>query len=84
MPLDELLEKLSEYLDRGQRKKRAHCEQIDGLLGKLKEKQKLLEGQLRKEKDAKKRKRLKAELKIVEAQRKKGQKRRKELEVKCK
>ncbi len=84
MPLDKLLSKLNNYLDEGQRKKKAHCERIDDLLVKLKEKQKGLESQLKKEKDSGKRKRIKAELKIVEMQRKKGQKRREELEVKCK
>lgn len=84
MPIDKLLSKLNDYLDKGQRKKKAHCERIDHLLDKLKEKQQELESQLDTEKDSSKRKRLKAELKIVEAQRKKGQKRRVELEVKCK
>ncbi len=84
MALDKLLSKLNNYLDEGKRKKKAHCERIDHLLGKLKEKQKELEGQLEEEKDPGKRKRLKTELKIVEAQHKKGQEQRVELEVKCK
>jgi len=84
MGLDKLLSKLNDYLDEGQRKKKAHCERIDDLLVKLKEKQKGLEAELKKEKDSGKRKRIKSELKIVEMQRKKGQKRREELEVKCK
>jgi len=84
MPLDKLLSKLNNYLDEGQRKKKAHCERIDHLLVKLKKKQKELEGELAKEKDSAKRKRIKTELKVVEVQRKKGQKRREELEVKCK
>ncbi len=84
MPLDKLLTKLNDYLDEGQRKKKAHCERIDDLLLKLKEKQKDLEARLAKETDSAKKKRLKAEIKVVEAQRKKGQKQRVELEVKCK
>jgi len=84
MSLDNLLSKLNNYLDEGKRKKKAHCERIDHLLAKLKEKQEELEDRLAKEKDSGKRKRLKAEIKIVEAQRKKGQKQRVELEVKCK
>ncbi len=84
MPLDDLLVKLNNYLDEGQRKKKAHCDRIDDLLEKLKGKQKLLEGQLKKEENAKKRKRIKTELKVVEAQLKKGKKRREELDVKCK
>ena len=83
MAIDKLLSKLNDYLDEGQRKKKAHCERIDHLLEKLKEKQKLLEAQLKNEKDSGKKKRIKAELKIVEMQRKKGQKRRQELQVKC-
>ncbi len=84
MPLDDLLVKLNNYLDEGQRKKKAHCDRIDDLLEKLKDKQKLLEGQLKKEENSKKRKRIKTELKVVEAQLKKGKKRREELDVKCK
>ena len=84
MPIDSLLSKLNSYLDKGERKKKAHCERIDYLLEKLKEKQKELEAKLATEKDSGKRKRLKTELKVVEAQRKKGQMRRVELEVKCK
>jgi len=83
MPLDNLLSKLNNYLDEGKRKKKVHCERIDHLLDKLKEKQKELEHKLEAEKDSGKRKRIKAELKILEAQRKKGQKKREELEVKC-
>ncbi len=83
MPLDNLLSKLNNYLDEGKRKKKVHCERIDDLLEKLKEKQKELEDELEAEDDADKRKRIKAELKILAAQRKKGKKRREELEVKC-
>lgn len=84
MALDKLLAKLNNYLDEGERKKKAHCERIDHLLTKLKEKQKELENQLAKETRSDKRKRLKTEIKIVEAQRKKGKRQRIELEVLCK
>ena len=76
--------KKSTKADKGKRKKKAHCERIDHLLDKLKDKQRELESQLEKENNPTKRKRIKAEIKIVEAQRKKGQKQRIELEVKCK
>ncbi len=84
MPIDEVLKRLSNYLDKGERKKKVHCEQIDTLLDKLKEKESSLEKKLSNEKDPDKRKRLKIELKVVTAQRKKGRKRRKELNAKCK
>ncbi len=83
MPISSLLTKLNDYLDKGERKKKAHCERIDYLLEKLKEKQKELEDKLATENDSGKRKRLKTELRVVEAQRKKGRMRREELEVKC-
>ena len=84
MPIDEVLKRLNSYLNKGERKKKAHCERIDTLLNKLKEKENHLEKKLSNEKDPDKRKRLKIELKVVTAQRKKGQKRRKELNAKCK
>jgi len=84
VPIDEVLKRLSNYLDKGERKKKVHCEQIDTLLDKLKDKENSLEKKLSHEKDPDKRKRLKIELKVVTAQRKKGKKRRKELNAKCK
>ena len=84
MPIDEVLKRLNSYLSKGERKKKAHCERIDTLLEKLKEKENRLEKDLKKENDPDKRKRIKIELKVVSAQRKKGQKRRKELNTKCK
>lgn len=84
MPIDDVLKRLNSYLNKGERKKKAHCERIDTLLDKLKEKENRLEKDLKKEHDPDKRKRIKIELKVVSAQRKKGQKRRKELNAKCK
>lgn len=84
MPIDDVLKRLNSYLNKGERKKKAHCERIDTLLSKLKEKEISLEKKLANEKDPDKRKRIKIDLKVVTAQRKKGKKRRKELDVKCK
>ena len=84
MPIDDLLKNLNSYLNKGERKKKAHCERIDTLLEKLKEKESRLEKELKKESDPDKRKRIKIELKVITAQRKKGQKRRKDLSAKCK
>jgi Skp family chaperone for outer membrane proteins len=84
VPIDDVLKRLNNYLNKGERKKKAHCERIDTLLNKLKEKEDSLEKKLLDEKDPDKRKRIKIELKVVTAQRKKGQKRRKELNAKCK
>lgn len=83
MGLKKLLANLNEYLDKGERKKKAHCDRIDALLDKLGEKEKKLEKKLDAEKNPGKRKQLKLELKIVKAQRKKGSKRRNQLRKKC-
>ena len=82
-PISKVLSKLHDYLDQGERKKKAHCERIDSLLNKLKDKEHNLEKKLAAENDPAKKKRLKMELKVVAAQRKKGQKRRKEIDDKC-
>lgn len=84
MPIDKVYKQLASYLDKGERKKKAHCKRIDDLLHQLKKKQGHLEKKLLKETETDKRKRIKTELKIVKAQRKKGNERRKELELKCK
>jgi len=81
--IEKLLKDLTDYLDKGERKKKAHCERIDELLAKLEEKEAKLTKKLEKEKDTVKRKRLKTELKIVAVQRKKGVQRREELDTKC-
>ena len=84
MPIEKLYKQLAQYLDKGERKKKVHCERIDELLEKLKKREHKIEKALAKETDANKRKHLKIELKTVKAQRKKGNKRRKELKAKCK
>jgi len=81
--IEKLLKDLTDYLDKGERKKKAHCERIDELLAKLEEKEAKLTKKLEKEKDTVKRKRLKTELKIVAVQRKKGVQRREDLDTKC-
>jgi len=83
MGIEKLLDNLKEYLDKGSRKKKAHCDRIDAILKQLEAKEKDLEKGLEKEKNAGKRKQLKMELKIIHAQRKKGAKRRDELQKKC-
>ena len=83
MGIEKLLKDLTDYLDKGERKKKAHCERIDELLAKLEEKEAKLTKKLEKEKDTVKRKRLNTELKIVVVQRKKGAQRREELDTKC-
>lgn len=82
MGLEKLLANLNDYLDKGERKKKAHSDHIDDLLDKLKEKEKKLKKKLEKEKNAGKRKKLKLELKVISAQRKKGAKRRDDLRKK--
>lgn len=84
MRIEKIHKQLAEYFDQSQRKKKIHCERIDDLLDKLKKKEHKIEKALEKETNSNKRKHLKIELKTVHAQRKKGDKRRKELEAKCK
>ena len=83
MGIEKLLKDLKDYLDKGERKKKAHCERIDELLAKLEAKEAKITRKLENEKDTVKRKRLKTELKIVAVQRKKGVQRREELDTKC-
>ena len=83
MGIEKLLDNLKDYLDKGERKKKAHCDRIDELLAKLAEKEKKLRKKLEKEKDERKRKRLSTELKIIAVQRKKGAARRDQLSDKC-
>ncbi len=82
-PIEKVLAKLHNYLDQGERKKKAHCERIDSLLKKLKKKEENLEKKLAGENDPDKKKRLKMEIKVVAIQRRKGQLRREELDAKC-
>ncbi len=85
MGAKKLLEKLQKYLLTGEKRTNsARCEQIDLILNKLEKKEHKLRKKLDSEKDKGQRKRLGMELRILSLQRKKGKKRRKELEKKCK
>ena len=85
MGVEKLLERLQKYLAKGEKKGAAiRCERIDSLLDKLGRKEKKLKKKLASEKDKSKRKQLNLELRIISLQRKKGRKRRKELEERCK
>jgi len=80
-----LLEKLHKYLDQGEKRDAAvRCEQIDLILDKLEKKERKLKSKLEAEKDKSTRKQLEMEMRIIALQRKKGSKRRKELQEKCK
>lgn len=84
MGIKKTLRKLHNNLDKGDKKKaQIHCERIDDLLDKLKNKKAKLKKLLASEKNKHKRKQLTLELKIVSLELKKGIKRRKELAEKC-
>lgn len=81
MGTEKLLEKLQKYLKQGEKNDAAvKCERIDSILEKLEKKEQKLKKKLNNEKDKGKRKKLDMELRIVSLQRKKGKKRRKDLE----
>lgn len=85
MAAKKLLNKLHKYLDQGEKKKDAvRCEEIDRILEKLDKKERKLRSKLENEKDKSTRKQLEMEVRIISLQRKKGSKRRKELQDKCK
>ena len=84
MGIEKLLENLNNYLDKGEKKKKAHCDRIDELLVKLEEKEIKLRQKVEGETNEAKKKRLSTELKIIAVQRKKGVARREELSEKCK
>jgi len=84
MGAKKLMEKLRKYLAQGEQNEAAvRCEQIDAILEKLGEKEQKLKKKLEKEKKKDQRKQLAMELRIISLQRKKGIKRRKELEERC-
>lgn len=84
MGAKKLLEKLKKYLDKGEQNEAVvRCEKIDIILEKLGEKEQKLKKKLEKEKKKDQRKQLDMELRIISLQRKKGIKRRKELEARC-
>ena len=85
MGVKTLLEKLTKYLEKGENKQSSiRCEQIDIILEKLAKKEQRLRKKLADEKDKGKHKQLNIEVRIISLQRKKGIKRRKELQAMCK
>ncbi|MET0106164.1 MAG: hypothetical protein ABW072_13630 [Sedimenticola sp.] len=74
MGLEKLVKKVKACLDKDGKKK-THCDALESLLDKLKEKESKLQKKLSKETDPKKRKHLNLELKIIHVQMKKGKKR---------
>ncbi|MBW9257428.1 MAG: hypothetical protein K1566_05085 [Candidatus Thiodiazotropha sp. (ex. Lucinisca nassula)] len=84
MKINELLDNLKKRLEKAELSDQAKCDRIDDLLEQLKKKEQRLKKKLDEEKNSKKYKRLKTDLKIVQAQLKKGTQRRDELSNKCK
>ncbi len=85
MGVKTLLEKLTKYLDKGEnRQATIRCGKIDIILEKLAKKEQRLRKKLAGEKDKGKHKQLNMEVRIISLQRKKGIKRRKELQAMCK
>lgn len=72
MGFNKLVKQIQKALSNNNYHKDASRERIDTLLGKLEKKEKKLKQKLDKEKNPKKRKELKLQLKIVSTQRKKG------------
>jgi hypothetical protein len=69
---EKLLGKLSGFMDLNRKKQKEEKVAIRALLKKLKKRQRNLQEKLGKESDASKRKRIKRDLKVLHAQRKKG------------
>ena len=72
MKATKLLEKLKDYLGAERRAQLAKYDSIKRVLKKLKKKENALKDKLKKEHDEKARKRLKKEMDVLSAQRKKG------------
>lgn len=72
MPTSDLIARLRGYLDLDRQKQESKKDQIRKLLKKLKKRQDSLEEELKKASNAKTRKRLKRDLKVLYVQRKKG------------
>ena len=84
MGAKKLLQQLKKHLANGERNQAVvRCEKIDVILEKLGKKEQKLRKKLEKEKKKSARKQLDMELRIISLQRKKGIKRRKELEERC-
>lgn len=72
MKRKKLLKALSSFLQREEREKRRHRNELDDLLRQLGEKEAHLEEKLQSEKEGHKKKRLRRKLETVRAQRSKG------------
>lgn len=84
MGIEKLVKNLNKDLETGERgEARVRCDRIDELLHKLKKKKKKLKAKLAGETSKSKRKKLSLELRIASLELKKGIKRRKELEKRC-
>lgn len=84
MGLEKIIKQLQEHLDRGAKKKTVRCDAVDELLDKLEGKRKKLEKKLETTSSGSKRKSLKLELKIVNAEIKRGKQRRDDIKKHCK
>ncbi|MEJ2622423.1 MAG: hypothetical protein P8163_19880 [Candidatus Thiodiazotropha sp.] len=83
MKINEILEKLKKRLEKAELSDSSKCDRIDELLAQLKKTEQHLKKKLEEETDSKKYMRLKTDLKVVQAQLKKGSKRHNELSRKC-
>jgi hypothetical protein len=72
MATNDLLDKLRGYLNLDRQKQKKNKDEIRALLKKLKKRERALEEKLKKASDAKARKRIKRDLKVLYTQRKKG------------
>jgi len=72
MNLEKILQKLSNFFDESQGKKKESDESLSKLLKKLRKKEKKLQEELGAEQDVDEKEQLKQELKIIHQQRKKG------------
>ena len=72
MATDKLIDKLSRFLDLDRQKQKEKRAKIRMLLKKMKKQQRVLEDKLQNTPDAGKRKRIKRDLKVLHAQRRKG------------
>ncbi len=79
MGLEKIIKKLKHYLSESDGKDKAICAHVDELIEKLKKKEKKLQHKIEQEENSDALKKLKLELKVVQLQLKKGDKKRKEI-----
>ena len=72
MKTPKLIERVQEFLDADKKKQREQIKCLKELLDKLKKKQRVLKAKLAKEREDKTRKRLRKDLDVIFAQRRKG------------